>query len=431
MRPYRLVSSAVLAGLMSLAASGPASSQAPAPPTTPPGTVAQPAPKTEMAKDTDKEKAKEKDKPPEWPKQIGGKDPAAYVKELTDPDPHIRNLAFQTLPKFGPDAQSVASKAMVKALDREIRTAAPVGADTTVVSAAINAIAELGLVDADIKDGCRLLGTLITDSPNRTLYRQYAIPALANFGRKAENGVTLLTASDILQDRSYEIRRLAVSALTHVGMDEHRGPTVRALEALTGTSIKDVSAAVRVEAFQTLVLLGPPVKPRPAGDTKAPEINKEMAARYMPVLKAQLAKEKDQQVECWARVAIMRFDPEKEINPKSLADLGQIIVKGNSMAKFQALNAISLLGERAEKQLNTIVNALQDSDPVVLDAAVKALVSMPYTSKQVLPELKSRLEARPEEYFKELLKVATKIIEEAKAPGTVASPTDPKTPPKK
>lgn len=124
----------------------------------------------------------------------------------------------------------------------------------------------------------------------------------------------------------------------------------------------------------------------------------------------------------------MRFDPEKEINPKSLTDLAQIIVKGNSMAKFHALNAIALLGERAEKQLKTIVDQLQSSDPIVLDAAVKAMTSMAYSSKQYLPELKARLEAQTDPYFKELLKVATKIIEEAKPPGSTESPTDPKKP---
>lgn len=388
------------------------------------GSIKESAAKDDMAKS----KEGEKEKPFEWPKEIGGRKPEDYIKDLNDPDPHIRNVAYQTLPQFGPDVQSLAGRPMVRGLEREFRTAPPAGGDTTVIVAAINAIATLGLAnDADIKDACRVLGLLITESPNRTLYRQYAIPALAAFGKRAETGVTIITHADVLQDRSYEIRRLAAGALAHVGQDETRGPALRALEALTGTCIKDHSAAVRVEAFQSLVLLGPPVKPRNPGETKPPEINKEQAARFLSAMKAQLSREKDQQVEAWARLAIMRFDPDKEINDKSLTELAQIIVKGNTMAKFHALNAISLLGERAERQLKTIVEALQNKEPVIVDAAVRALTAMPLAAKQVLPELKARLEARPEPYFHELLKIATKIIEEAKPPGT-DNPSDPRAP---
>lgn len=419
MRSLRVMFAVVLGGLVTLVATA----QTPPPP--PPGTVAQPMPKEGM----------DKDKKPEWPKEIGGRGPSDYVKDLSDPDPHIRNVAFQTLPKFGPDAQAIAGRPIVKALEKEIITAYPAGKDVTVIAAGINAIKDLGLSnDTDIKDACRLLNSLILLSPNKALYRQYAIPTLAAFGRKAENGVTTLTQGDVIQDPSYEIRRLAANSLYYVGQDEHRGPTVKALDTLTTYCIKDVSAAVRVEAFQTLVMFGPPILARSASDTKPPEINKDMARRYLGPIKNRLAIEKDKQVEAWARLAVMRFDPDKEINDKNLTDLAQIIAKGNSMAKVHGLNAIALLGERAEKQLKTILEQLRSDDPAVVDAAVNALVAMPLAAKPNLPEIKSQLEKRPEEYFKELLKVATKLIEEAKPPGSPSdtpAPTDPAMPPKK
>lgn len=408
-----LAAAAFLCGALIMSASG----QAPAP--QPPAGAAKDKGVPKAAdKPAEKDKEKEKKKP-EWPKEIGGRDVDAYIKDLTHSDAFIRHTALLTIPQFGPDVRKTASRPIVKALEKEL--ANPAG-DSSVALAALSAIEELGLEEADIKDASRHLGVLA--SSRQTFFRIRAIPALAMLGQKADNAVTVLTAADIVGDRSYEVRKAAISALAHVGLDENRGPAKRALDTLCGMSgpygIKDPSVAVRVEAFHVLVEMGPPVEPRPKDAKGPPVIKKDQAAIYMKSIKDRLEVERnkgDKQVEVWARVAVMRFDPDKEISQKNLKELAALIVKGDTAVKLHALNGMGLIGSKAKGELQTIMDQLEGTDPLVRDAAIKAIAGMGDDGKPAIPALKALLSKEDDDYFKELLGRAIKIIEESKPSG--------------
>ena len=383
------------------------------------------------AKDETAKAKAEKDKPPEWPKEIAGKDAAGFVKDLDNHDPAIRNTALITLPEFGPDARKTASKALVRALAFE--TLQP-GGDTTAATSAANAVAALGLEDADVREGSRILGLMIASgsSPSRTMYRQYAVPALAALGHRAENAVTVLCASDVIQDRAYEIRRAVVAALPKVAEDEVKGPSPRALDALSTLSIKDVSAAVRVEAFQSLVVMGPPIMPHligPKGAAQGAAGDQQGAGGPLPQAHPGAAAGREGQAGVGlARLAVMRFDPDKEINDANLDALAKLVAADDVGTKLHALKAFSLLGERAAKKLNDLIAAMNTTDGLVLDAAARAIMAMGDKGKPAIPAIKAELGKMKEPYFKTLMDGVVKYIEESKPSSGAAEPEPEKKP---
>ncbi|MBP3958055.1 HEAT repeat domain-containing protein [Gemmata sp. G18] len=87
--------------------------------------------------------------------------------------------------------------------------------------------------------------------------RYQAVLTITMFGPKAYDTITKLTGV-AMSDVSYETRRAIASALGRVGFSETTGPNMKALTALADVLAKDVSASVRMEALQSLTLLGPP-----------------------------------------------------------------------------------------------------------------------------------------------------------------------------
>jgi HEAT repeat protein len=368
-------------------------------------------------------------KEPEWPKEIGGKDVAGYVKDFSDPDPAVREQAVRTLPNFGPAARKGTGKALLRLMERERER------DPGVRVAAYVTAAALGFEDeADIKEAIRLLGLAADEGVSGGPTRLNAIQTLAAFGPKAEGAVNYV-AGRALSDSSYETRRSIAFTLGRIGFNEQTGPSPKALAALTGTLIKDTCAIVRMEAMQSLVLLGPPWLPRPPGappakDVKdpkdAPKPDEKAAAAHVAAVKARLGLaggkplEHDRQVEIWGRLVLMRFDP-KEVNDANLAAIARHISGPDVGAKLQAINALGLLGEAGAKKIDDVVRALADPDPLVVETAVAALVKMGPAARGAIPDLE-KLKARgtrkeEKEFYQNLADAAIKMISGARSPG--------------
>src|SRR6185312_16081406 len=80
-----------------------------------PPAAAQPKDPPKDPKDTEPSKQPTPVPKPEWPREIGGKDFAAWLKEVSHPDPSVREFALKTLPSFGPDAKNkTSSKVFIK-----------------------------------------------------------------------------------------------------------------------------------------------------------------------------------------------------------------------------------------------------------------------------------------------------------------------------
>ncbi len=412
-----------------------------------------------------------------WPTQIGGKDIHAVLRDLDSNDPILRETAARTLPMFGPPAQR---KEVSRALMRHMTGNGERDPGVRVV--VFQAVGAIKFDDeADNKEALRLLAEYVDNpaGPSAALYRLRAIQALTMFGPKAEAAIKNLTGQAI-RDPSYETRRTIAASLAQIGFDPVTGPNMRALTVLADRLASDPCAAVRLEALQSLLLMGPPwLANRKPDDKMPPPIDMKSVAVIVKYMRARIGNpnakpkpilptEKDPQVEILARLVLMRFDP-IEINDENLDALARYLTGKDMATKVQAITAFTYVGELASKKVQDVVRVMEDKESPfqLVMATIQALAAMGDGAKPALPNLKKMLMEKKKPLAEKtaeieklqaakktvepklagekialdgqvkLLEAAIKHIEESKPrspAGTVASPdpkTDPKTPPKK
>lgn len=344
-----------------------------------------------------------------WPTIIGGKKIEEWLKEATEsPDPAVREYALKALPNFGPSARAVCSSKLIK------RMAFPSerGEDDPGVRITLfDVAATLGFESAkDEAEAIRILGLTANRGQDGGLARLHAVRTLGLFGPKAEAAVNDLVGPPC-NDPAYETRRWVANTLGRIAANETKGPNSKALRALSGQLARDRSAAVRMEALQSLVLLGPPwAAERKAGglippiDTaEAKIVADNMRTRLGMNTAKKVPLETDKQAEIWCRLVLMRFDP-KEINDDNLNALAQYLDPKNPDlgAKVQALQAIAILGEGGAKKIDDVIKLATIDDSVkdlaevqqlVLTTALTALREMGDSAKPAIPALE-RLEKK-------------------------------------
>jgi hypothetical protein len=326
-----------------------------------------------------------------WPKEISGKDLKAWLKDLNDLDPAIREAALRTIPAFGPEVQKPAGELLKARLTAE--------KDPGVKLTLYGTIATIGFDDKDKAietDALRLIADQADHAGTGSATRLQALQAIGAFGPRAY-GVVIIVAGQSAGDTSYETRRTVANTLGKIGFSETVGPSVKALHTLSGILAKDICVSVRMEALQSLVLLGPPWAavrkpggPVPAIDQPSADVVAEHMRHRLGIVKgkgpAVGPPEPDKQLEIWCRVVLMRFDP-KEITPANLSAIGKHISATDPGPRIQALQALALFGERAEGQLDAVVSALGDDEPLVLNLALAAVASMGVKAQGAIPEL--------------------------------------------
>jgi hypothetical protein len=317
---------------------------------------------------------------PKWPTEIGKKDLKAWLKDVTSPDPAVREAAIRTLPNFGPDVRKEAGKLLLA------RLAFPSDGgerDPGVRVALMNAVAVLGFDNpADETEALRLLGLTVDSGADGGLARLTAVQAIAAFGSKAERQIERV-AGRSLGDSAYATRQSIARTLGAIGFNEKFGPNRIALNRLAATLARDACVAVRMEALQSLVVLGAPwAEPRKPDDKTLPKIDKgaaksvaDVMRERLGIVKGKVAVEPDAQLQIWCRVVLMRFDPD-EINDANLSAIARHTAAPDAGPKVQALQALALFGEQAGSQVDAVVRALDDADPQVLGLAISALASM-------------------------------------------------------
>jgi HEAT repeat protein len=398
-----------------------------------------------------KEKLEGSVKTIEWPTEIYGKKLSDFIKDTTDLDPAVRELALRTIPGFGPTVRKEqgAARAIITRMDASKER------DPGVRAAAYETAGLVGFDDSkDIAEAVRLLFVAADQGAPGGGTRLHAVQTLASFGPKAEGAVTYLVGPPAT-DPAYETRRSVANTLGRIGMNETNGPNQKALGCLVNM-INDHSAPVRLEAMQSLILLGPPwqapVKGAPvAKGTPAakqpPKIDKKVVDGYVAVIKKRLAPckkteptptgliEPDKQVEIYARLVLIRFEPE-EFNEENLNGIAKYITGTETGPKLHALTVFGMLGEPGAKKIDEVVKALTDDNPQVVQTAVSALVSMGVAGQGAIPFLE-KLKDRPlkltdpkdrekeKEYWTKLSDEAVKYLKEAK-PRTAVPPPDAK-----
>jgi len=419
----------------------------PTPKDPPSGFVPPPMPEKQPEK-------KDPDKPFEWPTSIYGRPLAEYIKDADDPDPAIREQALRTIPNFGPAGRTAATKVIIKRMNGVYEK------DPGVRAAAFEAIGSFALLsqdgslesEADTTEAIRLLiATIEAQGSAGSGTRLHAVNTLASFGQRAATAIPSLVSLNMTKpdfERAYETRRAVATTLGNISFIKDVGPSPRSLHCLTEVLIHDPSAAVRLAAYQSLVLLGPPYlppgPPPAAGGKPVMKVDEKAIEVHAKAIKSRLAPykavpgtkerepvtglmERDRQVEIFARLALMRLDV-KEINDENLNGIGKYVTQpGDSGPKLQALQALGLMNEFASRKINDVCKALEDEDPNVASSAVMTLVAMGKEAKpaiEFLEKLKKRGSKKgdkdakdlPNEYYADLATRAIKAINEAKAP---------------
>ena len=388
-----------------------------------PPVVTQP-PATPSAKDSGKPKDAE------WPKEVNGRDVMAYLKDCGDPDPAMREVGLRTLPAFGPSVKKIVDKEGRNLFSRAVlKCMGENEKDTGVRTAAYATAAVMGFEDADdTKEAIRHLCIGIDKGVPGGSGRQHAVQALAAFGTKAENAVQNLIAAPVV-DPAYETRRSVAFTLARIAFNESTGPNQRALTCLTSQLAADASAVVRLEALQSLALLGPPWEGRHTGGDKVPpKLDMKAVDAHVAALKKRLAPapakasekssaglvERDKQVELWVRFVLMRFDT-KEINDDNINAVARAVFHPDQGPRIQALAILSMMSDVGAKKIADIVKALGDDDLVVVQSAINTLVGLGYHSKSALNDLR-KLEKHKDENIKKMAAQAVKVITDAKSP---------------
>lgn len=382
-----LAAPALLAGLLLLQPPPGSPSQPPAPPPVPPpsGSAAKPA----------------------FPKDIGGKDLAAWIKEMKDnPDPRVREDAVLCIPLFGPAARKPAFKPLLAAVNREsdpgvwlkiIDTLGVIGADTP----------------EDEKDIAGALALAMMRTSPGGIGRLKVAQAIANYGPAANGAIANLTIAS--KDPAYETRRAVAFALGRIGLpaDAKKGPNPNALKTLVAM-LSDVAAPVRFDAIQSLILLGPPAY-------EDPSMYPVIVKPFLDAATAQFKVEANKPNWIWLSVLIMRYDGGQytDANIKKIADF---LVSTDGNVRVNALTALAMLGERTKPFVPEIARTMTFDDPETQKTAVDTLGALGELAKVALPDLERFKATVKDEQTKKYVQEAIDAVSGKKKPDAAVPP---------
>jgi HEAT repeat protein len=246
--------------------------------------------------------------------------------------------------------------------------------------------------------------------------RLHLVKALANYGFDAAEGIPYVLA--IITDPAWETRRAAAFALGRLGFasDPKKGPSTAAMKGLANTLLRDDSAAVRLEAAQALILLGPPAykQDNPADYVQA------IRPFLDPVLARQKV-EKDKAVQIWLQVLVMRYDG-SQLTDSNVLKLAESVTNPDPAARYHALTALGMLGEKARPAVPKMAQALSFEEPELVATALTALAALGEHARAALPDLGRLRGATKDEALKAAVGETIDIITGKKKPPPAAQP---------
>ena len=325
-------------------------------------------------------------KPFKPPTDINGRTLATWIGDFKSTDPTVRDTAVKVIPMFGFEA---ARKSAMKSLIALIDDPDP--------GIRINAILVVSAVGfdkvEDVKAATLMLASAIQKTAPGSMIRLHAVRCLAGLGPDAIGSIGTLIAT--AGDPSWETRQAVCAALGRVGAGIYddkalpagtvafgpppmkREPSLTAMSKLNLALIKDDSAAVRMEACQALVVLGPPI-------TADPKAYVTVAQPFMQAIGGRLKLEKDPGVKIWLHLLNIMYDERVlESTVKTLvADLSSSDVN----LRVQALNALGVLGGKAKTALGPMMTQLHHEDLGVASAAINNILMFGSDGREAIPE---------------------------------------------
>jgi HEAT repeat protein len=237
----------------------------------------------------------------------------------------------------------------------------------------------------------------VMDSPEAVI-RFRAATALGWIGPPASAAVQKLR-EHVMDRQSWEIRKAVCFALGRVGRDQFGSPSVLALEALANGVADRESKAVRLEALQSVLVLGAPNPPTPL--------------RLMDVLRQRAAgAEKDKCLLIWVRVAIMALDA-GQINDKNVAVVAKEMKNSDADIRLTAIKAVGVMGPRAKEYVQDLIDFLpKATEPVMMVELCGALARMGQYAERAIPSLET-MQTKDNPVVKEAAKMAVDAIKKA------------------
>jgi len=430
----RLVACVIAGGLLASAASAQPSPLPPAlpgpaapaaPPATPPAMPANPEGlPTTPGVPFDPAKVK-------WPEQVNGKTISAVVGDLKSADPTVQEAALKMVQQFGPEAARKSAMRQVLAMvddpDPGIRT---------------NAVLLIGFIgfdnSKDFTEAVAKLKLLIEKALKGSILRLHATRTLANLGPDAHTAIPVLCAA--ADDPSWEVRAAVADALGRLGAATYKQTTVMegpaavkvpvldreasslAMQKLNFVLIKDASSAVRMEACQALVTLGPP-------HSADPKLYQKVSQPYIDAIASRLRQEKEPVVKVWLNLLHMMYD--ERVFDSTLKLLVADVNSGDTPVRLQAMAALTLLGPKCLPALDAVAKALRSSGTPVQVGAIQTMLAMgEHSAKTVLPELDRFVtECGTDPKLKDIrgyAELAAKALRKnARLPDPAAAPTPP------
>lgn len=363
----------------------------------------------------------------EPPTAIDGKSIEAWIGEFKSNDPTVRERAVKVMHGFGREAvRKAASKPLLKMLD------------DTDPGVRINAILVVGAVGfdkvEDVREAAGKLAATIGNTAKGSVIRLHAARTLAGFGTEGHEAIPALLK--LVDDSSWETRAAVAAALGRVGAAAYdavyvadgpvvvkvpkpvRPPNETAMSTLHYRLIRDASAAVRAEACQALVVMGPPRPVNPA----------EYAAKAGPYVKTigeRLAVEKDAGVKIWLQLLIVMYDDRQ--TDAALKSLGNQVAGGDPRVRLQALHALAYLGPKARPALESVASVMRqpDADTYLVAGAIATIMSMGAEAKAGIADLEQLEATTKNADLKKMAAEALKILKKgrpAPVPAAVATP---------
>ncbi len=355
------------------------------------------------------------DKPIEWPQQIGGKAISYFIAEMTSPDPTRRWEAVRTLPYFGPVAARGAGKQLLAALDDP---------DPGVRVNAILTLAMVGFDNrADIPKAATALRASVKNTSPGSVVRLHAAKCLGAMGTDAYVALDALVT--LVTDPAWETRDATAAALGRVGLAVYepaaagQPPQLKRASSPTARTqlnllLKDASSAVRSEAIQSLLLIGPPTPKDPADYVKEaqPHIDAVLARLAPGTDKA--PGEREPALRLWLHTLALMYDDRHA--PVAVKELTAAVTSADRGVRVQGLTALTLLGPPiSPRALDEVRAALHAPEGEVSRAAVMCVLKMGTDGRKATADLLQVAAATPDKELKELIEQAVKLM----APGAV------------
>lgn len=366
----------------------------------------------------------------ELPKELGGKNLDAWIKDLSNRDPSVRQAAVRTIVHFGPPCRKVIPF-YYNSYAKRVGTPEPDAGIRSDVATLLGYVGEWILTQQldqkgrdDIAKIIYILASLARDSVSPV-----RLQAASSLG-KVVAGYKITSAKDVLGPEvdaailalapdhprpgcirdtgSWEVRKAAAFALGQLGRNPEKGPDSRALIALYNAVNSDSCKQVKLQAILSLSVVGKP--------TKQTELDAETK-----VLEGRL-RDADKNIQIWSLLLLMYLDKNK-LSPQNLNLMARYLNDPDLSVRLNALRAFATLRKEAKPQLPALIRCLQSKEPDMVLGTILALADIGPAADAALPELR-RLSNSKDPNIKQAATEAIKLI-------TAPPPAPPKVEPKK